>query len=132
MDVDVERWAPIAEAPVYEVSTHGRVRRGAFLVESWPNKKGYHQVNLEFPGATPTLRALAPMVLRTFTGPRPSRRHLCNHKDGNKDNNRSANLEWVTPSESVAHAWATGLIPRARRRRRLERAGQQSFLALCG
>lgn len=114
--VDEERWAPIPEAPDYDVSTWGRVRRGPFDVASWPNKKGYHLVNLEIAGA-PQLRYVHRLVLSAFRGtPAPGLQG--NHEDGRRGHNDLENLTWTTPAENMAHA----------RRMRAAALGQRSLL----
>jgi len=52
------------------------------------------------------------MVLEAFAGPPPSPKHVANHINGNKHDNRAENLEWVTQSENIYHAYRTGLKKR--------------------
>ena len=109
----LELWAAIAEAPDYEVSTWGRVRWGELEVRTWANKKGYHCVCLEVPGRPrPVLRYVHRLVLEAFVEPAGGRQ--ANHGDGRKGHNELENLAWATAAQNVAHAWATGLIPRVR------------------
>jgi hypothetical protein len=115
--VTVERWAVVREAPLYEVSTEGRVRRGAVHVAAWPNARGYLMVSLELPGrALPALRALHRLVLEAFKPlPDGALEGLeGHHQDGIKTHNALDNLDWVTHAENVQHAWDSGLQPRAR------------------
>lgn len=51
------------------------------------------------------------LVAEAFLGPRPLGLEI-NHKDGNPQNNRVDNLEYVTHSENVRHGWATTRRPR--------------------
>jgi hypothetical protein len=41
--------------------------------------------------------------------PKPQGKDIVNHKDGNKQNNHFANLEWCTVSENMQHAVDNGL-----------------------
>lgn len=56
------------------------------------------------------------LVAEAFRGARPlphsgPGRYEVNHRDGNKRNNRSDNLEWVTSTQNHLHAVDTGLHP---------------------
>ena len=48
------------------------------------------------------------LVLKHFVL-NPNNKQFCNHKNGVKSDNRINNLEWVTRSENMKHAFRTGL-----------------------
>jgi hypothetical protein len=73
-------------------------------------RKGYRRVNLRYCGSNHYL-SVHKLVL-CFLGPdKPSDSHEVNHIDGDKLNNNLNNLQWVTRSENITHAYSKGLIP---------------------
>jgi hypothetical protein len=107
-----ETWLPVVGYEGwYEVSDHGRVRRvagataGRLLAGFSFN--GYVRVPLTRHGQMEHY-FVHQLVLAAFVGPCPDGL-VCNHKDGDKANNRPANLEWVTHQENKDHAVRTGL-----------------------
>ena len=121
-----EIWQDIMEAPGYQVSNFGRIKS----LSRWTTKKGikgrrnigttilkpgkdcdcYLQVSIRFKNKKTTIK-IHSLVLTHFGPSKPSPKHECNHKDGDKDNNWWTNLEWMTSQENTQHAKENGLIP---------------------
>ena len=103
-----EDWKAIPGYPDYEASDDGRVRRSheALRMPGYmlglKARKADEYLYVSF---RPLVHCL---VAAAFIGPRPAGAFV-NHKDGNKQNNRLENLEYVTPSDNTVHAYETGL-----------------------
>jgi len=69
--------------------------------------RGYHFVSLTNKDGLREFQVHR-LVLETFVEPCPDG-YQTNHKDGNKQNNRLENLEWMTCGENHAHAFKIGL-----------------------
>jgi len=68
---------------------------------------GYPQVTLRHNGVQ-AQRLLHRIVAEYFCG-REEGCNQVNHKDGNKNNNRADNLEWVSAKDNMAHSVKSGL-----------------------
>ena len=105
-----EQWKLIAEFPDYEVSNCGKVRRvwksHTKLKATRLNKFGYEVVHLGLNGIN-RHRAVHRLVAKAFVD-NPNNLLEVNHKDGNKENNCADNLEWVSRSENMKHAYSIG------------------------
>lgn len=118
-----EEWRPVVGYEgSYSVSSLGRVRsedrlaaghrgcvrriRGRVLARRI-NSSGYVHVALLRDGRASHV-ANHLLVARAFIGPIPDGMEV-NHLDGDKTNASAENLEIVTPSENVRHAYRTGL-----------------------
>lgn len=104
------KWYIIKDHPNYEINRLGQIRnrRTGRILKPFDDCRGYLRVSLD--GVNVKLHIL---VARMFVkNPDPVHKTIVNHKKGNKHDPRASQLEWVTPSENVKHAWATGLRKR--------------------
>ncbi len=82
------------------------------LLNPTPQTDGYLQIGLRMDDGS-LWRPLAHCVvaLQFIYNPDPARKLFVNHKNGNKNDCRACNLEWVTAKENDTHARETGLTP---------------------
>lgn len=101
-----ERWKVIESHPNYMVSNMGKVmniRTGKFL-KPYDDGKEYLRVKID--GRCERLHILVAVAFI----PNPEGKNVVNHKKGKKHDCRASQLEWVTQSENIQHAWRTGLF----------------------
>jgi hypothetical protein len=96
---------------IYQVSNLGNVRsynknKDGKILSAAVNQKGYLIVNLR--GDIRKTSVIHRLVAKAFL-PNPENKKEVNHINGIKNDNRLDNLEWVTPSENVKHAYSIGL-----------------------
>ena len=118
VDEDAEEWAEVPDYPAIYASNQGRVKRLAYtatdgrffkerILTNIVQQDGYmHSVFLDKGKRVqvPTHRVIALAFI-----PNPDNKPIVNHIDGNKQNNKPENLEWVTIKENVQHAIDNGL-----------------------
>lgn len=106
-----ETWKPVVKYEgLYEVSDCGRVRsartttrtHAGLILRPSPTAGSYLGVTLCRDGK-PTSLLVHRLVAIAFLGS-PFGRQV-NHKDGDRQNNRVENLEWVTPRENQRHRY---------------------------
>lgn len=93
----------------YEVSNYGRIRNNVTerILKPYISKRGYFMQGISINGKhnhVTVHRAIAEVFI-----PNPENKLQVNHIDGNKLNNYISNLEWVTQSENIQHAFDIGL-----------------------
>ena len=78
-----------------------RTWKGRVLKLSAPKRTGYLLVQL---GTNADTHLVHRLVAQTFI-PNPDRKPCVNHKDGNRKNNATRNLEWVTYAENERYSY---------------------------
>lgn len=100
----------IEKFPNYTINTDGVVvnKVTGHIKSIHIGKNGYKVVSLYNKGETKD--CLLHRLLALAFIPNPENKPQVNHIDGVKTNNALANLEWVTQSENIQHAYDTGLM----------------------
>lgn len=104
------KWYEIDEHPNYEINRMGQVRskKTGKLLKPYDDGTGYLRLKLN--GQNCRLHIL---VAKQFVpNLDPKTKVVVNHKKGDKYDCRASQLEWVTQSENIKHAWDIGLISR--------------------
>lgn len=114
----METWKEIeGYEGVYEISNYGNVqslnrtyvnKKGFIykvkskMLKPAKNKYGYLQVGLSLNCKISSF-TIHTLVAKAFIL-NPNNKPTVNHKDGNKENNHTSNLEWATKSEQAIHS----------------------------
>lgn len=108
----------------YFVSNDGFVTNKAMkkLKPAANKRTGYCQLNL-YKDKRPVMRYVHRLVAEAFVD-NPTGAREVNHKDGNKLNNAADNLEWVSRSANMLHAYKNGLHTNSKRIAAYTKAGK--------
>lgn len=90
-----------------EVSEAGDVKSHGKLIKGEIVKNGYRRVHVSHNGKS--YKFLVHRLVAEAFIDNPERLPVVNHKDGNKLNNNKNNLEWISYSGNLSHAYRTGL-----------------------
>ena len=116
---DHEEWREIPDNNNYEVSNLGRVRSKNRIINQFGHKRNYYRI-MQGKILKPRKQNGGYLLVwlckdgesKAYTVHRLVAKCFVagngtdvNHKDGNKENNRADNLEWVTHVENIKHAY---------------------------
>lgn len=95
----------------YWIDTNGKVYNiDNICLKPFISNSGYYRLNLVLKNGKQKKFSVHRLVAFVFIkNDDPIRKKQVNHKDGDKLNNKVENLEWVSQSENVRHAYNTNL-----------------------
>lgn len=100
------KWKTVDDHPNYEVNRLGAIRHRVTQKELKPYDDGSGYLRVKLDGCNCRLHIL---IAKAFI-PNPDNLPIVNHKRGKKHDCRASQLEWVTQSENIRHAWRLGLV----------------------
>lgn len=105
----MEIWVKVNGFEHYEVSSMGRIRSTDRILKGGLDPDGYRTILL-YPKPTGKRKnvRLHRLIAKHFI-PNPDNLPQINHINGNKDDNRVENLEWVSAKQNVMHSINIGL-----------------------
>lgn len=104
----MEEWKPVVNAKNYEISNKGRVRNifTNLILKSGIDRYGYEKIHLIRTDGCNYFTTIHRLVALAWLPNDDENKFQVNHKDGNKLNNYSENLEWVSAKENIIHSYA--------------------------
>jgi len=103
----VERWAVVADAPKYFVSTNGRVL-GPRGIRKPMMENGYPWFDAKVDGVRKCIRIHRAMAIAFM--PQEDGKPMVNHVSGVKSENRLDNFEWTDNRGNIQHGWSLGRV----------------------
>lgn len=98
---------------LYEVNEYGIVRnvKSKKIVRGYIEKNGYVSMRFENKCLGGVVRTTAHRLVAEAFIPNPDNLSEVNHIDSNRANNHVSNLEWVSHSENMKHAYVHNRMP---------------------
>lgn len=98
---------------LYEVNEDGVIRnvKSKKIIQGYKEKNGYIRVRFENKCLGGVVRTTVHRLVAEAFLPNPDNLEEVNHIDSNRANNHVSNLEWVTHSDNMKHAYANNRMP---------------------